>query len=173
MGCFLSCFPVCRSLHCQLLCSCLCPKLVFQFAFCWCGAFSTGFFAIQFIVGVLVCFELSVLQAGVSVRVLLVRSFSPRFFCYSVHCWRSCWFWAFPCRFCAFPHRGFCSFAVSVTLLVCAFRPRGFCNFAVSVFCCRFVEPLPGFAPCWFLLVVVLGFSLLGFLLSNCFVVFQ
>ena len=80
MGCFLCCFPVCRSLYCQLLCSCLCPKLVFQFAFFLCGAFPHKGFVIQFIVGILVGFELPVPQAGVSVRVLLVRSFSPQGF---------------------------------------------------------------------------------------------
>ena len=80
MGCFLCCFPVCRSLYCQLLCSCLCPKLVFQFAFFLCGAFPHKGFVIQFIVGILVGFELPVPQAGVSVRILLMRSFSPQGF---------------------------------------------------------------------------------------------
>ena len=84
---------------------------------------------------------LPVLQAGVSVRVCWCGAFPHRVFCYSVHCWCSCWF----------SHRGFCLVVVSVVWLVCAFPHRGFCSFALPV----------SFQFC----VVSRSFSPLGFLL--------
>ena len=133
MGCFLCCFPVCRSLYCQLLCSCLCPKLVFQFAFFLCGAFPHKGFVIQFIVGILVGFELPVPQAGVSVRVLLVRSFSPQGFLLFSSLLVFLLVLSFSLSIHAFPHMVFCWVVVSVARLVCAF-PTGV--FAVSL--CQF-----------------------------------
>ena len=131
IGCFLSCFPVYRSLHYQLLCSCLCPKLVFQFAFCWCGAFP------------------------------------HRVFCYSVHCWCSCWFWAFPCRFTLFPTWFFAGWLYRLRGWF-ALSPQGFLQFR----CVSFLLSIC-WALVWIYALLFFAGCCFGFLLSNCFVVFQ
>ena len=94
---------------------------------------------------------------------LLVRSFSPQAFCYSFHCWHSCWFWAFPRQFRVFPHSFFCWIIVLVALLVCAFPHRAFCWMIVSValLVCDF--------PTWVFKVLLCQFSAID-LLSPCLV---